>query len=56
MNAPADACPQCDPGIPPAATPQDATATRAAYRCPACGHRWITRWDTHGWPVERNAV
>lgn len=56
MNLPADACPQCDPGIPPAAPAQNVSASHAAYRCRACGFAWITRWDATGWPVERSAA
>ena len=56
MNHPADACPRCDPGMPPAAPAQNVSFSHAFYRCWSCGFRWITRWDASGWPVERSAA
>ncbi|MGY1579191.1 hypothetical protein [Streptomyces sp. MN13] len=38
-----DTCPRCScRGIPPRAERTDDTQTRSAYRCPDCGHAWIT--------------
>ncbi|MEV8548361.1 hypothetical protein AB0L04_00700 [Streptomyces glaucescens] len=38
-----DSCPRCNRrDVPPRAERTDDTQTRSAYRCPACGHAWIT--------------
>lgn len=38
-----DTCPDClERGIQPRAERTDATQLRSAYRCPHCGHAWIT--------------
>jgi predicted RNA-binding Zn-ribbon protein involved in translation (DUF1610 family) len=38
-----DTCPNCcTRGIRPRAERVDATQLRSAYRCPHCGHAWIT--------------
>lgn len=54
----ADACPVCDPGIPPASLavgePQTVPGgTITAHECSVCGAAWETFWDHWGWPIDR---
>ena len=56
--SPPDACPQCDPGIPPASLPvgpvTETDGGRVAdYECSCCGIGWTAWFDEFGWVVER---
>lgn len=57
MTGLADACPACDPGIPPA-SPAVGTALQVpggvitAHECSVCGAAWETFWRD-GWPIDR---
>lgn len=38
-----DTCPNCcHRGVPPRTERDDGAQLRSAYRCPNCGHAWIT--------------
>jgi transposase-like protein len=42
-----DTCPNCQQAdVEPAASRTDGTQLTDRYRCPRCGHGWITRRDT----------
>lgn len=46
-----DNCPSCSHGpVDSAATVTDNAQRTDAYRCPICGHTWITRRTTDAYP------
>ena len=59
---PVDACPSpdCHPGDNPACLPLSrmdlADGTVAAYWHEVCGMAWATKFDVHGWVVDRSVA
>lgn len=48
LMLPTDGCPQCVSGIPvhpyEVGHYPDGHCVRTWYRCPECGHQWMTNW------------